>query len=69
MRMVQADALRNGGVEGVRVTRGLEGQVERLVKIKEVTEEGECPICLVSMEKGEEVYRVNCGHEFHKECL
>ena len=28
-----------------------------------------CPICLMNIQKGDSLRKLNCGHFFHKECL
>ena len=50
--MVEAEVLNRRGIEGVKVTRGLEGHVKSLLKVIKLKEEEECPICLSKIPVG-----------------
>lgn len=51
LQVVEAGYL-NRGINGVKVTRGLEGHVSKLLKMKRLEKEQECAICLGEMERG-----------------
>ncbi|KAI5162064.1 hypothetical protein NEAUS04_0851 [Nematocida ausubeli] len=52
-----------------RKTIGKEDLDEKIPEVSADGSEGECPICLVDIEKEEIIRKLHCMHTFHSECV
>lgn len=61
--------LQQQNMEDVRATLGKEGEKEiKNYKLKEDLD-GTCSVCMMKLEKTQEVSELKCKHVFHKECI